>query len=121
MNNDAQFFASCPRGLEAVLASELTVQQARSIKPVDGGVHFAGALAVGYAANLHSRVASRVLWRVGQARYRATGSDQDIYDATHALDWPAWFSVNHALRVNVSAIKAPVKSLDFVTLRIKDA
>ena len=118
MNNDMHFFASCPRGLEAVLAAELAALQARSIKPVDGGVHFAGTLSVGYAANLHSRVASRVLWRVGQARYR---TDQDIYDATHALDWPAWFNVNHTLRVNVSAIKAPVKSLDFVTLRIKDA
>ena len=118
MNNDAQFFASCPRGLEAVLATELAALQARSIKPVDGGVHFAGAWTVGYAANLHSRVASRVLWRVGQARYR---TDQDIYDTTHALDWPALFTVERTLRVNVSAIKAPVKSLDFITLRIKDA
>ena len=118
MNNDAQFFASCPRGLEAVLATELAALQGHSIKSVDGGVHFSGALTLGYAANLHSRVASRVLWRVGQARYR---TDQDIYDATHALDWPAMFTVERTLRVNVSAIKAPVKSLDFVTLRIKDA
>ena len=79
MNNDAQFFASCPRGLEAVLATELAALQAQSIKAVDGGVHFSGPLTLGYAVNLHSRVASRVLWRVGQARYRATGSDQDIY------------------------------------------
>ena len=124
MNNDAQFFASCPRGLEAVLATELAALQGHSIKSVDGGVHFSGALTLGYAANLHSRVASRVLWRVGQARYRSTGasgSDQDIYDATHALDWPAMFTVERTLRVNMSAIKAPVKSLDFVTLRIKDA
>ncbi len=124
MNNDAQFFASCPRGLEAVLATELAALQAQSIKAVDGGVHFSGPLTLGYAVNLHSRVASRVLWRVGQARYRSTGAsgtDQDIYDATHALNWPAMFTVERTLRVNVSAIKAPVKSLDFVTLRIKDA
>jgi putative N6-adenine-specific DNA methylase len=118
VSNDAYFFASCPRGLEQVLAGELTALAASDVKVVDGGVHFAGALTLGYAANLHSRVASRVLWRVGQARYR---TDQDIYDATHRLDWPAWFRVEHTLRVNVSAIKAPVKSLDFITLRIKDA
>ena len=113
-----QFFASCPRGLEAVLAGELGALQAQSIKTVDGGAHFSGTFTLGYAANLHSRVASRVLWRVGHARYR---SDQDIYDATRKIEWPELFSVDRTLRVNLSAIKAPVKSLDFVTLRIKDA
>ena len=121
---NAQFFASCPRGLEAVLANELAGLQAQHVKPVDGGVHFAGPWTLGYAANLHSRVASRVLWHVGRAPYRAansTNSDQDIYDATKKIDWPNLFAVNRTLRVNVSAIKAPVKSLDFITLRIKDA
>jgi putative N6-adenine-specific DNA methylase len=114
----AQFFATCPRGLEAVLAGELAALQAQSIKAVDGGVHFAGPLLLGYAANLHSRVASRVLWRAALARYR---TEQDIYDATHKIEWPKLFTVERTLRVNVSAIKAPVKSLDFITLRIKDA
>ena len=121
MTTPEQFFATCPRGLEAVLAAELLAVQAQAITAVDGGVHFAGTLRTGYAANLHSRVASRVLWRVGVARYRLANSDQDIYDATQKLDWSKLFSVDHTLRVNVSAIKAPVKSLDFVTLRIKDA
>ena len=116
-----QFFASCPRGLEAVLADELTALHAQPVKTVDGGVHFAGALTAGYAANLRSRVASRVLWRVGSARYRAVSSEQDIYVATQKVDWPKLFAVERTLRVNVSAIKAPVKSLDFITLRIKDA
>ncbi len=121
MNTAALFFATCPRGLEAVLAGELAALQAQSIRTVDGGVDFAGPLTLGYAVNLWSRVASRVLWRVATARYRAANSDQDIYEAARKLDWPAWFSVERTLRVNVSAIKAPVKSLDFVTLRIKDA
>ena len=118
MNHPAHFFASCPRGLEPVLARELTSLDAAGATPVDGGVHFTGAFTLGYAANLHSRVASRVLWRVGQARYR---NDQDIYDAAHRMEWTKQFDVHRTLRVNVSAIKAPVKSLDFITLRIKDA
>ncbi len=124
MNTPEHFFATCPRGLEAVLAAELLTlpaQMAQMVKAVDGGVHFAGTLCTGYAANLHSRVASRVLWRVGAARLRSASAEQDIYEATQKLDWPKLFSVDHTLRVNVSAIKAPVKSLDFITLRIKDA
>lgn len=118
MKTDEQFFATCPRGLEAVLAAELTALQAQAVKAVDGGVHFAGPLTLGYAANLWSRVASRVLWRVGLSRYR---TEQDLFEATKKIEWPALFTVERTLRVNVSAIKAPVKSLDFVTLRIKDA
>ncbi len=112
------FFATCPRGLERVLADELAALDARDIGPVDGGVSFAGDLALCYAANLESRVASRVLWRVGQARYR---SERDIFDAVRALPWPRHFDVRRTIRVNVSAIKSPVRSLDFVTLSVKDA
>jgi putative N6-adenine-specific DNA methylase len=113
-----KFFATCPRGLEQVLAAELTALEGRDIKPVDGGAAFAGDLALCYTANLESRVASRVLWQVGQARYR---TEHDVFDAARALPWPRLFDVRCTIRVNVSAIQATLKSLDFVTLRVKDA
>jgi len=113
-----QYFATCPRGLERVLADELTALGARDVGPVDGGVAFSGDLALCYAANLESRVASRVLWQAGRARYR---SERDIFDAARALPWPQHFDVGRTIRVNVSAIKSPVKSLDFITLSVKDA
>ncbi|MEN3352144.1 MAG: rRNA (guanine2445-N2)-methyltransferase [Betaproteobacteria bacterium] len=113
-----QFFATCPRGLEGVLRDELATLGADNIAPVDGGVHFAGEFALCYAVNLESRVASRVLWRVADGQYR---SEKDIYDAARALPWHTWFSVDNSIRVDVAAIRAGVKSLEFVTLRIKDA
>ena len=59
-----QFFATCPRGLEGVLESELVALGAQSIAALDGGVRFCGDLRLCYAANLESRVASRVRrWR----------------------------------------------------------
>lgn len=113
-----KFFATCPRGLERVLAAELAQLGADSVQAVDGGVGFAGELATCYAINLESRVASRVLWRVGESGYR---SEHDVYEAARAIEWPRWFSPKHTIRVNVAAIRSPVKSLDFVTLRVKDA
>src|SRR5262249_39818201 len=112
------FFAPCPRGLESVLAQELMALDAESIKATDGGVNFSGALALCYRANLESRMASRILGRVGTVRYR---SEDDIYRATLNLDWPRWFDVRQTLRVNLAAHRSPLKSLDFATLRIKDA
>ena len=112
------FFASCPRGLEAVLASELVALGAHDVSAADGGCAFSGDMTVCYTANLESRVASRVLWRVGHAQYR---TEQDIFAAARNLPWGEWFDVRHSIRVNVSALRSPVTSLDFVTLRIKDA
>jgi putative N6-adenine-specific DNA methylase len=111
-------FATCPRGLEPVLAAELETCGARAARAVGGGVHFSGDLAVCYRANLRSRIASRILLRVAQRPYR---TEQDVYDAAHAVRWRERFGVDCAIRVDVTAIRCPLKSLEFVTLRIKDA
>ena len=36
-----KFFASCPRGLEALLAEDLTAVGVKDLKAIPGGVHFA--------------------------------------------------------------------------------
>ena len=113
-----QFFATCPRGLEALLADELLAQRALKIVVTDGGVSFEGNLDTMYRVNLHSRIATRVMSRVGHGSYT---TEEDIYKATFKLNWPSWFKVNQTIRVKVTGVKCPLKSLDFVTLRIKDA
>ena len=113
-----QFFAPCPRGLESVLAEELKGIEASTIKATHGGVHFQGNWQTCYRANLESRIASRILWQIADQPYR---TEIDIYHATLALPWPEWFSADLTIRVNLAAIKCPLRSLDFVTLRIKDA
>ncbi|AKM31244.1 DNA methyltransferase [Pandoraea faecigallinarum] len=117
-----EFFAPCPRGLEEALAAELAelgrLAPISVGKQVPGGVHFAGPWAAGMAANLHSRIASRVLLRVAQQSYR---TEQDIYEFALRQRWEEWFGYQQTLRVDVTGIKAPVRSLEFVTLRIKDA
>lgn len=112
------FFAPCPRGLEAVLSAELRALAASNVEATDGGVAFKGELPLCYAANLESRVASRVLWRVAHHTYR---NEKDVYALARRLPWSEWFDVDRSIRVNISAIRSPLKSLDFVTLRIKDA
>lgn len=113
-----QFFSPCPRGLETPLSEELKHLGAEGIHITDGGVHFSGPGSLSYKVNLHSRTASRVLWRVAKARYT---TEQDIYDTVHALPWKDWFDESLTIRVNMAAIKCPLRSLDFATLKIKDA
>ena len=83
-----------------------------------GGVAFSGTWEVCYRANLWSRIASRVLWKVGEFQYR---NEKDLYDAAKAVVWPGYFAVQKKIRVNVTAQKSPLKSLEFATLKVKDA
>ena len=112
------FFAPCPRGLEALLAGELDSFGAREVEAVPGGVVFAGTWETCYRANLWSRIASRVLWRVARFDYRG---EDDVYAAARKVDWRRFFAVERSIRVNVTAQHSPLKSLEFVTLRVKDA
>jgi putative N6-adenine-specific DNA methylase len=113
-----RFFAPCPRGLEAPLAAELAALRASDILPAEGGVAFAGELDLAYRANLESRIASRILWRVGSAAYR---DERDLYALVHALEWTRHFTAERTLRVDVTATRSPLTSLEFATLRVKDA
>ncbi|TCV88084.1 THUMP domain-containing class I SAM-dependent RNA methyltransferase [Sulfurirhabdus autotrophica] len=119
MNQEThRFFAPCPRGLETPLNEELTQLGAQFVKQTDGGVSFSGPFTLCYRVNLESRIASRVLWQVAHGGYR---SEEDVYKAVFSLPWNDWFSVDRTIMVKVSAQRCPLRSLDFVTLKIKDA
>jgi putative N6-adenine-specific DNA methylase len=113
-----RFFAPCPRGLEGVLEQEFHDLGVPNTTKTDGGVAFQAPWSTMYWVNLKSHIASRVLWEVGQAPYR---SEDDIYRAAYRLPWQDWFSPSQTIKVKVSARRCPLTSLDFVTLRIKDA
>lgn len=112
------YFATCPRGLEPLLAEELTAVGGEEVNPVAGGVHFAGEWPVCYRANLESRIATRILWHLVTGPY---AREDDIYRLAVRQLWPNHFTVGCTLRVVTTAVKCPLKSIDYVTLRVKDA
>ncbi|NMF97668.1 THUMP domain-containing protein [Aromatoleum toluolicum] len=112
------FFSPCPRGLEPMLAEELTALGARDVEATHGGVGFSGDWQTCYRANLESRIATRVMWRLAQGRYQ---SEEDIYRLAYGATWAKWFTVDDTIRIYVTAKQSPLRSLEFVTLKIKDA
>jgi putative N6-adenine-specific DNA methylase len=101
-----------------LLSRELSPLGAKELSQTPGGIAFSGTWETCYRANLWSRIASRILWKVGEFRYR---NEQDLYDAARAIDWTRYFAVQRKIRVNVTAQKSPLKSLEFATLKVKDA
>lgn len=112
-----ELFAACPRGLEAALVDELASLGASDCRATGGGVLFRGDRAVAYSANLWSRLASRVMRAVARRRYR---DDDDLYRMTNGVEWERFLDAKRTLRVDVSARRSPLRSLNFATLRVKD-
>jgi putative N6-adenine-specific DNA methylase len=113
-----RFFAPCPRGLESPLAVELAAQGGQYVVPAEGGVAFSGPHELAYRANLESRLASRILWQVAHGHYR---NEDDLYKLVHGIEWTKHFRVERTLRVDVAATRSPLTSLEFATLKVKDA
>ncbi|MFH1812366.1 MAG: bifunctional 23S rRNA (guanine(2069)-N(7))-methyltransferase RlmK/23S rRNA (guanine(2445)-N(2))-methyltransferase RlmL [Pseudomonadota bacterium] len=112
------FFATCPRGLAGLLGDELRALGALSVRVRPAGVDFDGEMELGYRACLWSRLASRILLRIGQFE----SPDEDaLYAATRAVDWSGHLAPGRSFAVDVTATRAPYRNTHFVALRVKDA
>jgi putative N6-adenine-specific DNA methylase len=117
VNQKLGFFAACPRGAEEFLAAELKSFGASDIEMTGGGVSFSGTAQTGWQTNLSSRIASRVMQRMTHGYY---GHTDDLYALAKSTAWELFHDSNATLRVDVSATRSPLQSLQFATLRVKD-
>lgn len=110
-------FAPCPRGLENVLATELGALGFSGVAVGRAGCHFRGSWTDIQRANLHSRIATRILVQLG---HRPVRSEADIATLAMDIEWERWFGAEKTLRVDTSAIHSPFKSLQYCNLVAKD-
>jgi len=87
------------------------------VKPT-GGLEVIGGMELAMAINLHSRIASRVLLQLMHGPYK---KEEDIYSTANKISWEDWMTTDQTLRVDVTAQKSNLNSINFITLRIKDA
>lgn len=113
-----QYFSPCPRGLEVLLVEDVIAAGGGNAKAAPGGVLFTGDLETCYSVNLESRIATRVLCQQAHGPYQC---EEDIYRLAREVNWLRLFTVDCTIRVYVTSIKSPLKSLEFITLRVKDA
>lgn len=110
-------FAPCPQGLEEALAAEMQALGFEDARAGRAGCHFTADWSGLQRANLYSRLATRILAQVAQAEI---GHEDDILDLAYSVPWERWFGAEQTLRVDTSAIKSPVRSLQYCNLRAKD-
>ena len=119
--NALQLFVPCAAGVESFLAYEvaqITGLPAGDMQTLRGGVQLHASWRAALQLNLHSRLGMRVLIQLAHQPY---ASEDDIYNAASAVAWEMWFTAKQSFRVEITAQHSPLKSLNFATLRVKDA
>lgn len=119
--NDLSLFLPCAAGVEDFLAQEvhaLTGRVGDDLLVSRGGVHVRAGWRDALLLNLRSRLAQRVLVELVHAPYR---SEHDLYAIAGDVAWELWFTPRQTFKVETTAQHSPLQSLNFATLRIKDA
>jgi len=112
-------FLPCAAGVEELLAQEIArVLPDVPLHTTRGGVALEGDPREVMMLNLELRLTQRVLIEVAEGPYH---DEQDLYQMALDVDWSQWITPQHTLRVDTTATKCPLKSLNFAALRIKDA
>lgn len=111
-------FATISRGLENLLVNELITLGAKNTNSVKAGATFEANFSTIMKINLNSRLASRILIQVAFGNYQ---NENDIYDIAQNVKWDDWFNINNKIKVFTSAINSSLKSLEFITLKVKDS
>src|SRR5262245_14375001 len=112
------YFATCARGLEPVLARELSGLGAEGVEPGRGGVRFRGDHALLYRANLWLRTAVRVLRPVLEAEVH---SPDELYEAVRTVNWAEYLTPDHTLAVDCNVRDSAITHSQYAARRVKDA
>ena len=119
--NELSVFLPCAAGVEPYLAREVADIVQRPLTDVHvarAGVSLQASWRETMQLNLHTRLAQRVLVRLRHGGYR---SEDDIYDHAREVPWELWFGTQQTFKVDITAQRSPLKSLNFAALRVKDA
>ncbi|OWT77428.1 MULTISPECIES: THUMP domain-containing protein [unclassified Achromobacter] len=110
-------FTPCPQGIEEALTAELQALGFDDAEAGRAGARFSTDWQGIQRANLYSRLATRVLVQVAHGPVQ---HEDDLMELAYNTPWERWFGAEHSLRVDTSAIKSPMRSLQFCNLRVKD-
>jgi len=113
-------FLPCAAGTEELLADEVMriLGPAASGEVLRGGVLVEGDALAAMQLNLESRLAQRVLWPLAHGPYQ---TEHDLYALARTVPWVDWITTAQTFRIDTSAQRSPLQSLNFATLRVKDA
>ena len=113
-----KFFASCPKGLEYLLAEELLALGCTHATAAMAGVNVEGTLADAQRAVLWSRLASRVLWPLTDYD---CADEHALYAGAAAVPWQEHLGTEQTLAVDAHVSGTAITHARYAAQRVKDA
>lgn len=115
---DCEFFATCPPGIEKLLAEELHQLGVRKVRPLAGGAAFYGMPEAALRVCLWSRLAGRVNAVVGRVDARDA---EALYAGVRALPWEEEIAMGASVAVRAHGVNEALRNTQFTALKVKDA
>lgn len=112
------FLATCPRGLEELLAEELHTLGAETYKTTVAGVHFHGSLEVAYRACLWSRLANRIVLCL--LREEGVEQPEALRNAVAGVKWVQHLRPGATLAVDFHGRSEQIRHTRFGAQLVKD-
>ncbi len=118
MSQTTRYFATTAKGMELILADELTHIGAQQVKHAAGGAYFEGDMEMALRVCLWSRLANRVLMPL--AKYAAQTPDQ-LYAGSLKIDWSKHFDVSKTFAIDASIRRSKINHSRYAEQVVKDA
>ena len=118
VSDHQSWLATCPKGLELLLATELQDLGATGVKETVAAVHFEGSLELGYRACLWSRLANRVLMPLHS--FMLDEAD-DLYQQCNDIPWEKHFSSAQSIAIDFIGTSRLIDNTMYGSQRVKDA
>ena len=110
-------YVTTPAGTADLAAEELAACGVTEIKVERGGVACVGSLEQAYRACLWSRVANRVLLKIGEF---PAPTPEALYDGVRGIDWGEHLTVDGTLAVDATSTSSAITHTQFAALKTKD-
>lgn len=112
------YFVTCASGLEPMLADEMRALRTHSVRPQRAGVLCKGTIKDAYRICLWSRLASRVLYSLGDVD--ASSADA-LYASVTEMPWEDHISAKGTFIVQTTGVNDALRNTQFTNVKIKDA
>ena len=113
------------KGLEEVLAQELTELGANDVLIERRAVSFMGDKALLYRANHCLRTAIRILVEIAKPQRleisKKAKPEDALYEAVKAIDWSRYMTADTTFAIDATVYSETFRNSRFVTYRVKDA
>ena len=113
-----QFLALTSSGIEVLLADEIKRLGAEQVVQKPEGVYFKASLALGYHISLWTRLATRIMLKLGEGEAQ---NKDELFKAASSINWTDHFNSDTTFAIDFVGYSEEIRNSQFGGLTIKDA